>query len=178
MPSVDTVAFRDVSYGLYIVTSASQGRVNGQLVNTVIQVTADPPRFAVILNQKNLTHDLVRESRVFAAMVLDRSATLEFLGPFGFKSGRDVDKLSRVNHRPGVTGCPIVTDHCLSAIEVAVTREIPLGTHTIFVGDVVNAEVLKQGKPMTYRFYHENLRGRTGVNAPTYTPPAKQGGQP
>ena len=46
-------AFENLSYGLYIVTSRNENRLNGQIVNTVIQVTSEPPRVAVIINKKN-----------------------------------------------------------------------------------------------------------------------------
>ena len=48
-PQVDRKVFRDLSYGLYIVTSRDKEKLNGQIVNTVIQVTSDPPRVAVII---------------------------------------------------------------------------------------------------------------------------------
>ena len=95
-PEFDRRAFRDLSYGLYIVTSVDNGRLNGQIVNTVIQVTSEPARVAVIINKQNLTHDFISKSLLFAVSVLDESAPMTFLGPFGFRSGRDVDKLSPV----------------------------------------------------------------------------------
>jgi flavin reductase (DIM6/NTAB) family NADH-FMN oxidoreductase RutF len=87
---VDRKAFRDLSYGLYIVTSFNGERVNGQIVNTVIQVTSEPPRIGVIINKKNLTHDFIVQSKVFGVSVLEESAPMTFFGPFGFKSGRDL----------------------------------------------------------------------------------------
>ena len=69
MADVDRRVFRDLSYGLYIITSCDGERLNGQLANTVIQVTSDPPRIAVILNKKNLTHEFIAKSGVFAVFV-------------------------------------------------------------------------------------------------------------
>ena len=66
-PKIERAVFRDLSYGLYIVTSSSEGRLNGQVVNTVIQVTSDPPRVAVIINKKNLTHEFILKSKVMVA---------------------------------------------------------------------------------------------------------------
>jgi ferric-chelate reductase [NAD(P)H] len=165
---LDRRAFRDLSYGLYIVTSRDGEKLNGQIVNTVIQVTSDPPRVAVIINKKNLTHACILKSRAFGVSVLDESAPLTFFGPFGFRSGRDFDKLSKVQFKAGVTGCPLVTEHALSVLEAKVFEQIELGTHTIFIGDVVGTEVLKAGRPLTYRYYHEELKGKPSKNAPTY----------
>jgi ferric-chelate reductase [NAD(P)H] len=169
---VNRKAFRDLSYGLYIVTSFKGDRLNGQIVNTVIQVTSEPPRIAVIVNKKNLTHEFIVQSRVFAVSVLEESAPMSFFGPFGFKSGRDVDKLAKVTFKKGSTGCPLITEHSLSIMEAEVIDRIDLGSHSIFVADVISSEVLKPGRPMTYHYYHEQLKGKSPKNAPTFVPPA------
>lgn len=168
-PEIEPKAFRNLSYGLYIVTSRDEDRLNGQVVNTVIQVTSDPPRLAVIINKKNLTHEYISKSKVFGVSVLAESAPLTFFGPFGFRSGRDTDKLSKVQYKKGVNGCPLLTEHTLSVIEVEVSDQIDMGTHTIFVGPVVHSEVLTKGQPLTYHYYHEVMKGKTSKNAPTYT---------
>jgi ferric-chelate reductase [NAD(P)H] len=168
--TVDRRAFRDLSYGLYIVTSLNGERLNGQIVNTVIQVTSDPARVAVIVNKNNLTHEFIVQSGVFAVSVLDDTTTMTFIGPFGFRSGREVDKLSRVQFKKGVTGAPLVTEHTLSLLEARVFNRVDLGTHTLFIGDVVTSEVLKSGNPLTYHFYHQILKGKSPANAPTFIP--------
>jgi len=162
--------FGDFSYGLYIVTSLNEGRLNGQIINTAIQVTSDPPRVAVIINKKNLTHEYISKSKAFAVSVLDESAPLIFFGPFGFRSGRDVDKFAKVQFKNGMTGCPLITEYTLSVLEAKVIDQIDVGTHTIFIGDAVNSEVLKEGRPLTYRYYRETLKGKSSINSPTYIP--------
>lgn len=169
MAELDSRVFRDLSYGLYIVTSKHAGKINGQIVNTVIQVTSDPPRVAVIINKKNLTHEYIMGSGVFAAMVLDEKVPMVFLGPFGFRSGRDIDKFEKAVFKTEDTGAPIITENTLSMLEAEVFESIDLGTHTIFVSDVLNSEVLNQGVPLTYRYYHENLKGKTPPNAPSFS---------
>lgn len=162
--------FSQLSYGLYIVTSHLDGRLNGQIVNTVLQVTSEPPRVAVIINKNNLTHEFISKSKVFGASVLNSSTPMTFIGLFGFKSGRNEDKLSKAQHVLGSTGAPLVTDHCLSVLEARVIDEVDVGTHTLFVGDVVAAEVLRDGEPLTYAYYHTHLKGKSPKNAPTYNP--------
>ena len=166
--NVERGVFRDLSYGLYIVASKDEGRLNGQVVNTVIQVTSEPPRVAVIINKKNLTHEFILKSKVFSASVLEESTPMIFLGPFGFKSGRDVDKLSKVDFKEGITGCPLISEHALSVLEAEVIDQIDLGTHTVFIGNVVSSEILKKGSPLTYQYYHQVLKGKSPPNAPTY----------
>ncbi|MEW6079786.1 MAG: flavin reductase family protein [Thermodesulfobacteriota bacterium] len=168
MPDLDKRVFKDLSYGLYIVTACDGERLNGQLVNTVIQVTSDPPRIGVIINKKNLTHEFIMKSRVFAACVVEENVSLQFLGPFGFRSGRDIDKFKGLAFSTGKNGCPILNDHILSWAEASVINDVDVGTHTIFIGDVVNTGFFKEGNPLTYTYYHHYLKGKTSANAPTY----------
>ncbi len=167
---LDRQVFTQLSYGLYIVTSHLNGKLNGQIVNTVLQVTSEPPRVAVIINKNNLTHEFISNSRVFGASVLDTSTPMTFIGRFGFKSGRTEDKLAEVQFLEGTTGAPLVTDHVLSVLEAKVIDEVDVGTHTLFVADVVAAEVLRSGEPLTYAYYHTHLKGKSPKNAPTYNP--------
>ena len=105
--------------------------------------------------------------------VLEQTAPLKFFGPFGFRSGREIDKLSNVDFKKGITGSPLITEHALSVLEVEVFDQVDLGTHTVFIGDVVNSEVIKSGRPLTYQYYHEELKGKSPPAAPTYEADAK-----
>lgn len=78
-------ALRKLSYGLYIVTSRKGDKLNGQIANTVFQITAEPPTVAVSINQKNLTWEYIKDSRVFAIPVICQNAPLSFVGGFGFR---------------------------------------------------------------------------------------------
>lgn len=160
--------FREISYGLYVVTSRDGEKGNGQIVNTVLQVTSEPPKFAVIVNRENLTHDYIMKSGVFGVSVLSEDTPMTFIGLFGFKSGRDVDKLGKTTYIQGITGCPLVTEHALGVLECNVVIYLGVGTHTIFVGEVVQSQALGNGRPLTYEYYHTNLKGKTARNAPTF----------
>ncbi len=165
---VDLESLFTLSYGLYILSSRKGERVNGQISNTVMQITATPPQFAIAVNKVALTHDFIESSGVFAVTVLGESAPMKLIGLFGFKSGRDVDKFAEVGCSTGVTGCPIVREHALACVEAKVTCTLECGTHTVFVGEVVDAKRTAEGRPMTYAYYREVLRGKTPPTAPTY----------
>jgi flavin reductase (DIM6/NTAB) family NADH-FMN oxidoreductase RutF/rubredoxin len=165
---MDTSALHAIGYGLYIIGSRNLKRLNGQVANTLFQVTAEPPAIAVAINKSNLTHEFIKESRVFTASVLAKETPLAFIGHFGFKSGREIDKLKGFNYILGETGAPIVTDHALAFMEAKVKQKLDVGTHTIFVGELTGAEVLAEGDPMTYAYYHLVKRGTTPRTAPTY----------
>ena len=124
----------------------------------------------MIVNKINLTHDFILESEVFGASVLDESVTLKFIGLFGFRSGRDVDKLAEVGFVMGSTGCPLVTENCLSWLEAVVIDKIDVGTHTLFVGEVISSRIIKEGNAITYLHYHTALKGKAHKQSPTYNP--------
>jgi len=165
---MDARAFRLVSYGLYLVTSKRGRELNGQIANTVFQVCAEPPVIAVCINKKNYTHKFIEESRVFAISILSKEAPMNLIGQFGFKSGRDIDKFENVNFKAGKTGAPLVTDFTVGFIEAEVMKSMEVGTHTLFVGKVVEASVLGREEPLTYAYYHEIKGGRSPETAPTY----------
>jgi len=165
---MDIKALHQINYGLYLISSSKGGKLNGQIANTLFQVTSEPLTVAVCINKQNLTHSFIRDSRVFAASILSQDTPLRFIGDFGFKSGRDVDKLAHVNYKIGKTGAPIVLEHALAYVEAEVINEADAGTHTIFIGRLVEAETLRSGEPMTYAYYHEVKRGSTPKTAPSY----------
>jgi ferric-chelate reductase [NAD(P)H] len=167
---MDLKALQKISYGLYIVGSHKGEKLNGQIANTVIQITSEPPTLAVSINKNNLTHEYIKASRDFSASVLCQAAPLPFIGGFGFKSGRDTDKLKGVNYKLGQTGCPIFLDNTNAYLEAEVVQDIDVGTHTIFIGKVVAAEILNDNPCMTYEYYHQVKRGTTPKSAPSYIP--------
>ena len=161
-------AFYKLSYGLYVITSGKEGRFNGQIANTVFQVTSDPPTVAVSINKQNFTHDHISSSRRFAVSILEEATPMTMIGRFGFKCGRDIDKFEGIGTRVGKTGIPIVTDHAIAFIEAEVVGEMDCGTHTIFLGRVVECDVLGTAQPMTYAYYNTVKGGKSPKNAPTY----------
>ncbi|MBM3157525.1 MAG: High molecular weight rubredoxin [Chloroflexi bacterium] len=171
---MDLRALYPISYGLYIVGSRKGDKINAQIANTVIQVCSEPPTISVCLNKGNLTHEYIKSSKVFTVSVLAQDTPLNFVGNFGFKSGRDINKFENVKYKLGETKAPLVLEHALSVMEAKVVNEADAGTHTIFVGELVGAEVLKEGEPMTYAYYRQVKRGTTPKTAPSYVEQKKE----
>ncbi len=173
---MDLKALYKLGYGLYIISSMKGQKLNGQVANTVFQITSQPPTIAVSINKTNLTYEYIRQSKVFTASILAQDTPLAFIGHFGFKSGRDIDKFKGIKYKVGVTKAPIVTDHTLAYLEAKVLQEVDAGTHSIFIGELVGAEVIGEGEPMTYAYYHQVKRGTTPKTAPSYIAEPKEGG--
>jgi flavin reductase (DIM6/NTAB) family NADH-FMN oxidoreductase RutF len=170
---MDLNALHKIGYGMYVIGSHKGEKLNGQIANTVFQITSEPPTVAVSINKQNLTHDYIKSGKVFSASILSQAAPLPFIGGFGFKSGRDVDKLKGVNYRVGQTGAPVILDNATACLEVEVVQDIDVGTHTIFIGRIVAAEILNEVPCMTYDYYHQVKRGTTPKTAPSYIAGAK-----
>lgn len=156
----------------------SGAKINGQVANTVFQVTSEPPTVAVALNKENLTHKFVAESRAITLSILGQDAPLSLIGNFGFKSGRDVDKFAKVKYRIGSNGAPIVLEHTIGYLEARVLQQLDVGSHTIFVGELEEADIIEEGEPMTYAYYHQVKRGTTPRTAPTFFKEEKKRGGP
>jgi len=161
-------ALYKLGYGMYVIGSRKGDRLNGQIANTVFQITSEPPTIAVSINKTNLTHEFIKESKVFTASVLCQDTPLSFIGHFGFKSGRDINKLEGISHRIGQTKAPVVIENAVSYLEAKVLQEIDVGTHTIFISEIVGADVLSEKVCMTYDYYHQVKRGTTPKTAPVY----------
>ena len=165
---MDTQALHKIGYGMYVICSKKGDKFNGQIANTVFQITSEPPTIAVSINKKNLTHEYIKDSRVFTASMLSQSTPLPFIGRFGFKSGRDTNKLEGVKYQIGKTGAPVVTENAVAYLEAEVIQEVDVGTHTIFIGRVVESGILTQEACLTYEYYQQVKRGTTPKTAPSY----------
>jgi len=166
---MDPKTLHKISYGVYIICSKNEDKINGQIANALFQVTSQPPTIAVSINKQNLTHEFITKSNCFTVSILSELAPLQFIGNFGFKSGRDIDKFENIKYKLGENKLPLVMDYTLACLDVKVIDKIDVGTHTIFIGNVVDAEVLNQDKPMTYEYYHKVKGGYSPKTAPTYS---------
>jgi len=171
---IDRQAFMGMGYGMYIVSAAADGKQNGQIANTVFQVTNDPPKIAAAISKNNLTHEYIQKSGYFSVTILHEETPMVFIGTFGFRSGRVIDKFEETDHIIGDTGSPIVTQHASAFIEAKLVGQVDTGTHTLFIGEVIRAEVLEETNPLTYDYYRKVIKGKTPIDSPTYIPPEEK----
>ncbi len=156
---MDPNIFRKLSYGLFIISSTMDGKLNGQVANTAFQITAEPAMVAIGINKNNLTHQYITNSGVFTISILPQTVPLDLIGHFGFKSGRDIDKYATVPYKLGETGAPYLLENSIGYLEAQVISSMDAETHTVFLGKVINAEVFSEEEPMTYAYYQLLKRG-------------------
>jgi len=166
---LDLESLFNLSYAMCILSSKKDDRFNGCIVNTVFQIVPEPPMVALSVNRGCLTHEYIADSKVFAVSILCEDAPMPFIGRFGFRSGRDIDKFDKVRYRIGHTGAPIVLDHTAGFIEAEATKAIEVVTHTLLIARIVACQTLDDSKePMTYAYYRDVKHGRTPKSAATY----------
>ncbi|MFA5388190.1 MAG: flavin reductase [Candidatus Omnitrophota bacterium] len=165
---MDPNVLHNIGYGMYVVSSNKKELLNGQIANTVFQVTSEPITIAASINKKNLTHEYIESSKRFTVSMLSEETPLSFIGKFGFRSGRSEDKFKDIKFIKLASGCPVALDNALCYLEAEVMGRLDCATHTLFLGRMTDSKVLKIGKPMTYDYYHQVKRGTTPDTAPTF----------
>jgi rubredoxin len=85
-----------------------------------------------------------------------------------------VDKFEGVHFKLRETLAPIVLDHTIAYLEAKTIGQVKVGTHTVFLGEIIGADVVNEGEPMTYAYYHQVKRGTTPKSAPSYVEEPKK----
>ena len=159
--------FRNLSYGVYVISTTDQGRATGCIANSAMQITSEPATMAVSMNHNNYTNSCITKSGLFAISILSEKSDPSIIGTFGFQSGKDTNKFASVDFDM-VKEVPVVKDAC-GYIICKVVDQLETSTHTIFLGEVIEAEVLDSAADaMTYAYYHKVVKGTSPKNAPTY----------
>ena len=156
---MDNKAMYKLSYGLFVLTTSLNGKANGCITNTAIQVTTEPNQIAFAVNKANLTHDMLTEAKKFNLSVISEKADFELFKHFGFQSGRDVDKFAGfADAKIAVNDIPYITRGTNALISGWVTDTKDLGTHTLFIATVTNLEVLDSASSATYEYYQNTIK--------------------
>lgn len=167
-------ALFSLSYGLYIVTAGDKKHGNGFISNTVFQVTSEPAKFASCCSKENYTTQLIKDSGYFVVSVLHQETDPKVYGKFGYRTGKDIKKLEGSTIKYGISGTPIVLDDTIAFLECKVIDTIDVGTHLLFIGELIDAELFDTEKePLTYAYYRKVKKGIAPKNAPTYIDKSK-----
>lgn len=155
---MDTKALFKIGYGLYVLTAQDE-KDNGCIINTVMQVTSNPLQVAIALNKKNYTNEMIQKTRKFNLSILSEKADFNIYEHFGYKSGRDTDKFATfcdVKRSPN--GLLYITKGTNAYMSAYVQHEMDLGTHSLFIGQLVAIENLNDDKSATYDYYQNSVK--------------------
>lgn len=165
---MDNKAFFKLSYGLYVVSSNCDSKDSACIANTFVQVTSDPARVCITLNKNNYTTKLIENSCVYNVGVLLDDVDMDIIKRFGFQSGKDVDKFDGIDYETDCQNVKQITNGIAASFSVKVISMTDVGTHIMFVGDVVDCKVLDESEVLTYANYHSKKNGTTPKNASSY----------
>ena len=165
---MDERVIQDISYGMYIVGTAANNTLAGCVVNSVIQISSEPKKIAVSLNHNNYTTACIQNTREFTVSILTENAPKELITKFGFSTSREDTKFGGTEFRMLMNNMPVLTKYVSGWLHCKVENIVDTGTHAIFIAEVIDAEKISDDKPMTYEYYHREIKGTAPKNAPTY----------
>ena len=152
---IDDARFRQAmghfASGVTVVTTASADELYGMTVSSFASLSLNPPLVLICIDKSVPSHDMIRDSGRFVVNILEERQ--EHLSRRFAATAND--KFKGVAWHSGQLGLPVL-DNTLAAIECRLRDALDGGDHTIFVGEVVDAEV-REGAPLLYyrRGYRE-----------------------
>lgn len=156
---MDKKAMYKLSYGLFVLTAKEGNKDNGCIINTAIQAASEPNQISICVNKANYSHDMIARTGAFTVSVLAQNAEFRVFRQFGFQSGREVNKFDDYTAcTRGRNGIFYITEGTNAYISVKVNKAVDLGSHTMFIGEITEMEVLSEAPSVTYEYYLEHIK--------------------
>ena len=156
---MDIKAMYKLSYGLFVLTAREADKDNGCIINTAIQAASSPNQLSICVSKANYTHDIIKKTGEFTVSVLSQNAGFDLFKHFGFQSGRELNKFENFSKcKRGANGIYYITEGTNAYISVKVTKTNDLGSHTMFIGEISDMEVLSEVPSVTYDYYLNNIK--------------------
>ncbi|MGN0489831.1 MAG: rubrerythrin [Ruminococcus sp.] len=156
---MDNKAMYKLSYGLFVLTAKEGGKDNGCIINTAIQAASAPNQLSICVSKSNFTHDMIINTGEFNVSVISQRAGFDLFKHFGFQSGKDVNKFETFEkYNRSANGIVYITEDTNAYFSVKVDKTVDLGSHTMFVGEITDMEVLSDNPSATYEYYHNNIK--------------------
>ena len=156
---IENNALFKLSYGLFVVSVKDGEKQNGCIINTAMQVTDNPKIIQIAVNKANYTNEILKKTGEFNISVLDVTTPFSIFERFGFKSGRDTDKLNGFSDIDKTeNGIFYLTKYTNAVISAKVIQTVEFETHTVFFAEVQEAKVLSDTESVTYQYYFDNIK--------------------
>ena len=156
---MDPKALFHITYGLYWLSVRSYGQDNACIINTAVQVASDPLTISISVNKANKTHDMIMESGRFNVSALTVDTPFDLFKRFGMQSGRDVNKfvgfedVTRADN-----GVYVLSRYASAYLSCRLLRTVDLGSHTLFIAALEDAQVLSDRPACTYGYYQSDIK--------------------
>lgn len=141
MPSDETInrATWMIPNALALVGSRSGDEWNAMTTSWITQVSMEPVRIGIGVDNQAVTHRLIQQGGTFSVNLWNAEDTRPFV-KFSKPASKDGDTLNGRPIREGTTGVPIF-EESIAWLECRVWQALDCGTHTFFIGDLVDAGV-------------------------------------
>ncbi len=163
---MDKQLLKDISYGMYIVTTKDDKNV-GCVINTLTQVTSNDIMVSICLNKNNYTNQVIKKTKRFSVSIISEECSKELISTFGFKSSKDYDKFKEISFEE-IDNLPVVNKDMCGYLICDVVSITDASSHDIILARVKTCHKLGEDTPMTYKYYQEVVKGKSPKNAPTY----------
>ena len=161
---MNSEVLKNISYGVYVVSTKTPKKSTGCIVNSIMQVTKDT--IALSINHQNYTNECIKQNKKFAISILAQNVDDNIIPVFGFQTGRDVDKFSNIE-KLCVDGIDIIKNS-IGYLICEVINVMETESHSLFLAKILDGDILNNLTPMTYAYYHEVKKGKSPKTAPTY----------
>ena len=156
---MNTNALFKIGYGLYVLTANENGKDNGCIINTAMQETSEPCQIAICVNKNNYTCEMIQRTKKFNLSILAEGVSFDTFKNFGFQSGKTIDKFTNFSATKRTpNGILYITENTNAYMSAWVKQEVDLGTHVMFIAQLVDAEVLSDKPTVTYDYYQKHIK--------------------
>ncbi len=139
---------RRYASGITVVTLRADGEVHGLTVSAFCSVSLTPPLVLVCIGTDLHSHELIQRGGCFAVNFLGEGDA-ELSERFAGRVEGITDRFTGLAFSTAATGAPIL-DRCTAYLDCSVYAAYPGGDHTIYVGQVEAAGVLRDEPPLIY----------------------------
>ena len=153
---MDKKIFRDISYGMYVVSSKDSGCI----INTLTQITSENPIVTISLNKENYKKEVIKKEKNFIVSIISEKTDKNVISTFGFQSSKDIDKFRDFKYN-AVNGTKVLEEDTIGYLICEVID--------------IDTEKNNDNTPMTYKYYHEVIKGKAPSKAPTYVEDKEEG---
>ena len=156
---MNTKALYNLTYGVYFMSAQENGRDNACIINTAVQVANNPTRISIAAIKGNLTHDMILATGKCNLSPLSQDAPFSLFQHFGMQSGRSVDKFADFSDvARSENGLYYLTKYATAFLSLNIVESHDLGSHTLFIGELVDCEVLAKAENCTYGYYQTTIK--------------------
>ena len=164
---MNSKALYNLTYGVYVLSARDGDKDNACIINTAVQVANNPTRLSIAAIKGNLTHDMIANTGKFNLCPITTEAEFSLFQHFGMQSGRTVDKFaSFTDVARSANGIYYLTKWVNAFLSLEVVESHDLGSHTLFIGELVDGEVLSDAPSCSYGYYQTTIKANAAKPAP------------